>query len=312
LIRMSFGPFQLNDLPEGAVEEVRTAILKDQLGEALAKEAEVEFDAPVFVYEDEDFHPRKRETSYRETIPGKPDRKARFAERDGEPNTRGQEAGEEEKPRPKRRAPTEPLRSVWRAGEDETGEAGKQRSHKPRRGDSPQEARQESAARPHQRAGRIKTTKGGDVLVEKVVREKTEDLPVRSPRKARPARDEAPQREFSDRPRAPRDGGERPPRREFSDRPRAPREGGERPPRREFSDRPRAPREGGERPPRREFSDRPRAPREGGERPPRREFSDRPRQSRDGAPKSGAGPRRGPPKGGAGGGGKPRPPRNRG
>jgi len=47
LIRLSFGPFQLGDLPESAVEEVKTRILQDQLGEALAQEAGVDFDAPV-------------------------------------------------------------------------------------------------------------------------------------------------------------------------------------------------------------------------------------------------------------------------
>ncbi len=36
LIRLSFGPFQLLDLPEGKVEEVRTRVLRDQLGASLA------------------------------------------------------------------------------------------------------------------------------------------------------------------------------------------------------------------------------------------------------------------------------------
>jgi 23S rRNA pseudouridine2605 synthase len=39
LIRISFGPFQLLELKEGAVEEVKTRVLKDQLGEALIAEA---------------------------------------------------------------------------------------------------------------------------------------------------------------------------------------------------------------------------------------------------------------------------------
>jgi 23S rRNA pseudouridine2605 synthase len=43
LIRLSFGPFQLLDLPEGAVEEVRTRVLRDQLGENLAAQAGVDF-----------------------------------------------------------------------------------------------------------------------------------------------------------------------------------------------------------------------------------------------------------------------------
>ena len=46
LIRVSFGPFELGDLPEGEVMEVRTRVLRDQLGVKLAKEANVNFDAP--------------------------------------------------------------------------------------------------------------------------------------------------------------------------------------------------------------------------------------------------------------------------
>ena len=45
LIRLSFGPFQLQDLPEGAVEEVRPRVLRDQLGENLAAEAGIDLDA---------------------------------------------------------------------------------------------------------------------------------------------------------------------------------------------------------------------------------------------------------------------------
>jgi 23S rRNA pseudouridine2605 synthase len=47
LIRLSFGPFQLADLEQGLVEEIKTRILKDQLGEALATEAGVDFTSPV-------------------------------------------------------------------------------------------------------------------------------------------------------------------------------------------------------------------------------------------------------------------------
>ena len=43
LIRLSFGPFQLLDLPEGAVEEVRTRVLREQLGENLSAAAGVDF-----------------------------------------------------------------------------------------------------------------------------------------------------------------------------------------------------------------------------------------------------------------------------
>jgi 23S rRNA pseudouridine2605 synthase len=47
LIRLSYGPFQLGEMAEGAVEEVRTRVLADQLGAALAEEAGVDFDGPV-------------------------------------------------------------------------------------------------------------------------------------------------------------------------------------------------------------------------------------------------------------------------
>jgi 23S rRNA pseudouridine2605 synthase len=45
LIRVSFGPFELGDLPEGEIMEVRTRVLRDQLGVKLAKEANANFDA---------------------------------------------------------------------------------------------------------------------------------------------------------------------------------------------------------------------------------------------------------------------------
>ncbi|WOJ89293.1 pseudouridine synthase [Methylocapsa polymorpha] len=46
LIRLSFGPFQLGELAEGAVEEVRTRVLRDQLGPSLSKAAGVDFSSP--------------------------------------------------------------------------------------------------------------------------------------------------------------------------------------------------------------------------------------------------------------------------
>jgi 23S rRNA pseudouridine2605 synthase len=47
LIRLSFGPFQLGELAEGAVEEVRTRVLRDQLGPMLAKAAGADFSSPL-------------------------------------------------------------------------------------------------------------------------------------------------------------------------------------------------------------------------------------------------------------------------
>ncbi|MBI5312382.1 MAG: pseudouridine synthase [Methylocystis sp.] len=47
LIRVSYGPFQLGDLAEGAVEEVRLRTLREQLGKSLAELAGVDFGAPL-------------------------------------------------------------------------------------------------------------------------------------------------------------------------------------------------------------------------------------------------------------------------
>jgi 23S rRNA pseudouridine2605 synthase len=47
LIRVSYGPFQLGELPIGSVEAVRSKVLKDQLGARLAREAGVDFDSAL-------------------------------------------------------------------------------------------------------------------------------------------------------------------------------------------------------------------------------------------------------------------------
>jgi 23S rRNA pseudouridine2605 synthase len=62
LIRISFGPFELGDLPEGEVMEVRSRVLRDQLGVKLAKEANANFDAPVIVREQTPPEPRPAQT----------------------------------------------------------------------------------------------------------------------------------------------------------------------------------------------------------------------------------------------------------
>jgi 23S rRNA pseudouridine2605 synthase len=47
LIRVSFGPFQLGDLAEGTVTEVRTRHLREQLGERVAALAGADFSGPI-------------------------------------------------------------------------------------------------------------------------------------------------------------------------------------------------------------------------------------------------------------------------
>jgi 23S rRNA pseudouridine2605 synthase len=47
LIRVSYGPFQLGELAEGQVEEVKTRVLREQLGEKVAALAGAEFARPM-------------------------------------------------------------------------------------------------------------------------------------------------------------------------------------------------------------------------------------------------------------------------
>jgi 23S rRNA pseudouridine2605 synthase len=49
LIRISYGPFQLGELAEGAVQELKGRMLREQLGERLIEEAGANFEAAVAV-----------------------------------------------------------------------------------------------------------------------------------------------------------------------------------------------------------------------------------------------------------------------
>ncbi len=297
LIRISFGPFQLGDLKEGDTEEVPTKVLREQLGEQLARIAEVEFDGPVRT----------------PAGPAKPKRedgdrpsRGRFGEDrprrsfDDERPRRREEAREE---RPdlllRKRGGTKS--EIWR---DEETKGMKPRRAAPRRGADPREDRERrdgEDGRIRTRAKPIEDASGRRVSVERVSgpspeierkpRYSREDF--RGDRDERPSR--GPRREFGDRPPR-REFGDRPPRKEFGDRPPR-RDFSDRPPRKDFGDRPQRsfrPREDGDRPfrarggedrpfrrsegdrgPRRDFGDRP--PRkEFGDRPPRRDFGDRP------------------------------------
>jgi 23S rRNA pseudouridine2605 synthase len=60
LIRVSYGPFQLGDLKRGEVREVRGRVLRDQLGERLARAAGADFAAPIRLPAKEASHVARR------------------------------------------------------------------------------------------------------------------------------------------------------------------------------------------------------------------------------------------------------------
>lgn len=46
LIRVSYGPFQLGEVPEGQVEEIKSRVLRDQLGDKVIEKSGAQFDVP--------------------------------------------------------------------------------------------------------------------------------------------------------------------------------------------------------------------------------------------------------------------------
>jgi 23S rRNA pseudouridine2605 synthase len=210
LIRLSFGPFQLGDLEPGLVEEVRTKVLKEQLGATLAQTAGVDFESPVRE-PIAPFGPKK-------AAPEREPPRARF-ERSGErfgrkderfgrsrdgARPRGWDEGgpqrggrpprdRDDAPRPAPR-PGQPRPTVWR---DEDGDAGHRKGHKaPRRGADPKAARAALAERPRERVGAVEGREGRKVVVERLVAAPEADRgPVRRPAKrAAPVGDDRPRR----------------------------------------------------------------------------------------------------------------------
>ncbi len=110
LIRVSFGPFQLGDLPEGGVTEVRTRHLREQLGERVAALAGADFTAPIIERTEPEAptrHPEPRSKDEREPRGARPAKGG--AHRPGRPSFEGRpprNAGERPRKslKPKRRA----------------------------------------------------------------------------------------------------------------------------------------------------------------------------------------------------------------
>ncbi len=260
LIRVSFGPFQLADLPEGEVDEIRSRVLKDQLGEELMAKAGVDFEAPR---RDEApaAPPRPPLSKAAPSGDDRPRRRRESGEAEGKPERWQSDAVRT--PSRDDRSDKPWKRTVWR---DEEAQPQRERKAPPRRGADPKAERQTREASGEvvrRRDKAIADPKGRRVLVERVASAR-EDAPAREAINPKRRPDRLPRSERGAAgsewraSRAPEraSDGERParrPRSEGGERERMP----ERPERAPRSDRPdRAPREGGERPPRR-FDDAP-------------------------------------------------------
>lgn len=91
LIRISFGPFQLADLEEGEIREIRGRVLRDQLGKRLVEESGADFEAPLIHHihgaEEPDEGPKRRIKDF--TPAGDGDERATRGRRDDKGAPRG-------------------------------------------------------------------------------------------------------------------------------------------------------------------------------------------------------------------------------
>ena len=277
LIRISYGPFQLGELPEGHVIEVRGRTLRDQLGPRLIEDAKANFDAPLYnapavaaEEAEEPATPERRERPRRDEdkreralsrLDTKRDDRRDDRKNDRRDNRRADERHSDED-RPKRPAlGSRRNANVWMApgarplGEKAAAKAAKNAQTARRRGETApvKEPRFDRAAdRPRTQINRVHEEDGEWIRSSETPRKRDEDEGFDR------------KRSFGDKPRGERrprtEGEERP--RSFRDRPRE--EGGERSsrPARSFGGEARSERPRGDRP----FGDKPR-----GERRPRTE-----------------------------------------
>ncbi|MGA0561913.1 pseudouridine synthase [Ancylobacter sp. VNQ12] len=266
LIRLSYGPFQLGEIAQGAIEEVRTRVLADQLGPELSAAAGADFEGPLFDHAEAEEAPVAVRTGTKNAA------KARYAKADGaEDRHRRRPIDLEESPertvtagivadRKGRKVLVQRVRATETATEERPVRPPREREIR----EEEREAARARPVRPPKRAGGESTfRKRPDRAAPFEAGE--DERPARGPRPARP-----PSRDRSS-------AGPRPARPRFEERgPREENEGAER------SFQPRSERPAGDRP-FRERSERPagdRPFRERSERPsgdrPFRERSERP------------------------------------
>ncbi|MBB3648392.1 23S rRNA pseudouridine2605 synthase [Rhizobium sp. BK619] len=289
LIRISYGPFQLGDLPEGHVIEVRGRTLRDQLGPRLIEEAKANFDAPIYnapavaaeeeaeapVPERREQRPRRDEDK-RERALSRLDTKRDDRRGGGRRDDDRRDGGRFDDDKPKRPQPLGQRRSanVWMApgarplGEKAAAKAAKNEQTARRRGEQAPAKGTGShhiEDRPRTQINRVREEDGEWIRSSEQPNRKDEGEGRKRSFGDRPARED---RGFGDRPargdRRPREGGGERPRSRSSagegrpERPRGDRPFGDRPSRgdRPFGDKPR-----GDRKPRGDGDERPRAAR---------------------------------------------------
>jgi 23S rRNA pseudouridine2605 synthase len=322
LIRVSFGPFQLNELPIGGVEVVKARVLREQLGKRLSDEAGVDVDSelpepaavrlargaanPALRASRPGSEPARQrkamaDRTERFRFTDRPDREHEYRPEDA-PLRRDRPGSRfPRKPGPAREATADagPPRTIYNADGTESVFEAKTYGKKPPRGAAGGADRKPFDKGPRKEFGDRPKRDFGDKP-----RGSFGDRPKRSfGDKSAGAGADRPKRPYSGRPAA--DGAERP-KREYGDRPKRPytgrptADGAERP-RADYGDRPKRPYSGrpstdGADRPKREYGDRPKRPysgrpaAEGAERPKRpyagrsADAADRPKRPYSGRP----------------------------
>ena len=325
LIRISYGPFQLGDLPEGEVLEVRGRTLREQLGPRLIEEAKANFEAPIYNQKGpEDEKPARETRPERAERPERSERPRGERPRgEGSADRREKALGRLDTKRGDRKFADKPRGKGGARGNDRDFGDDRPKKRPPMGTSRTTNVWMAPGARPTADGKAQKTSARAEAerLFDKpkpqserrVVVNRAEDdsdwiraeAPVRRPREEE-GRDFDRKRSFGDRP----DRGDRPPRgeRSFGDKPRfdrKPREEGDRTRgEKSFRSEGRSERPRGEKP----FGDKPRGDKPFGDRP----FGDKPRgKSFSGKPAGGKGfgdkpsGGRGKPGGGKSFGGKP-------
>jgi 23S rRNA pseudouridine2605 synthase len=204
LIRVSFGPFQLGELEDGAVEEVNTRVLREQLGERIVAKSGADFSAQVTPREEPAVytpvrHPEVRaKRASKGDGPGRPSFEARLRR---PPQDDGNLVGAKTA-----RKPDRPHAShAWREHKFE-GKPDKP-LRRTFRGSRRAEKNQREEATAEKRAGLLTDRKGRRVLVERFASTRAAEPPPKPQHKERPpkrSRRGRPDRAAGPRPARPR------------------------------------------------------------------------------------------------------------
>jgi 23S rRNA pseudouridine2605 synthase len=197
LIRVSFGPFQLGELAEGAVEEIRTRVLREQLGERVAAASGADFSAPIAIHADAPIEPARHpevaaiQPSKDERPPRRGRRPSRLPPAKPGIAPRDERVGETET-RPTSRSKRASTAHAWRAREAERPPKKLRRKFRGSRRDE-EKSREQPAGKA--RAGLVADRKGRRVLVERLGHPRPPEPSKRNaPRRGRTGRRFAPDR----------------------------------------------------------------------------------------------------------------------